>query len=29
MRAVTCREAERMVTPYIKDELDGDELEAF
>lgn len=29
VRAVTCKEAERMVTPYIKDELDGDELEAF
>lgn len=29
VEAVTCKEAERMVTPYIKEELDGDELEAF
>lgn len=26
---MTCKEAERMVTPYINDELDGDELQAF
>lgn len=26
---MTCREAERLVTPYIHDELNGDELEAF
>lgn len=26
---MTCQEAERMVTPYIKDELTGKELEAF
>lgn len=26
---MTCQEAERLVTPYIKDELSGDELEAF
>lgn len=26
---VTCEEAERLVTPYIKDELTGDELEGF
>ncbi len=26
---MTCREAERLVTPYIHDELSGDELEAF
>lgn len=26
---MTCQEAERMVTPYINDELTGDELEAF
>lgn len=29
VRAVTCKESERMVTPYINDELDGDELQAF
>lgn len=28
-KEVTCKEAERMVTPYINDELDGDELQAF
>ncbi len=27
--AVTCQEAERMVTPYINDELSGEEVEAF
>ena len=26
---MTCREAERLVTPYIQDKLSGDELEAF
>ena len=26
---MTCQEAERLVTPYIRDELSGDELEAF
>ena len=26
---MTCQEAERLVTPYIRDELAGDELEAF
>lgn len=26
---MTCQEAERMVTPYIRDELTGKELEAF
>lgn len=26
---MTCQEAERLVTPYIRDELTGDELEAF
>lgn len=26
---MTCKEAERMVTPYINDELYGDELQAF
>lgn len=26
---MTCEEAERLVTPYIRDELTGDELEAF
>lgn len=26
---MTCQEAERMVTPYIRDELTGDEMEAF
>ena len=26
---MTCQEAERMVTPYINDELTGDETEAF
>lgn len=26
---MTCQEAQRMVTPYINDELTGDELEAF
>lgn len=26
---MTCQEVERMVTPYINDELSGDELEAF
>lgn len=26
---MTCKEAERMVTPYINDELDGDQLQAF
>lgn len=26
---MTCQEAERMVTPYIHDELTGDEIEAF
>ena len=28
-RHMTCQEAERLVTPYIRDELSGDELEAF
>ncbi len=27
--AVTCQEAEHLVTPYINDELTGDETEAF
>ncbi|MEG0812745.1 MAG: zf-HC2 domain-containing protein [Clostridium sp.] len=26
---MTCQEAERMVTPYINDELTGDEIETF
>lgn len=26
---MTCQEAERMITPYLKDELTGDELEGF
>lgn len=26
---MTCKEAERMVMPYIRDELDGAELQAF
>ena len=26
---MTCQEAERLVTPYIRDELTGDELEGF
>jgi hypothetical protein len=26
---MTCQEAERLVTPYIRGELDGDELEEF
>lgn len=26
---MTCEEAERMVTPYINDQLSGDDLEAF
>lgn len=26
---MTCQEAERMVTPYINDELTGEELESF
>lgn len=28
-KTMTCREVERMVTPYINDELEGDVLEAF
>ena len=26
---MTCQEAERLVFPYIRDELDGDTVEAF